>query len=152
MQFQILRSISSKQIRSVHFRIKHFSKLRYLEKKRICKGKKTKYSNSNTMVGIKRIKPSSLKLVIIIFYSLIPDLKLCTSLIMCCHTTTKKQSIRNTLKVGLVCLVLQMVCFTIPSRRQSKWRHWRYSLSLIKPFRGVAQPSASTCTHCISTL
>lgn len=39
----------------------------------------------------------------------------------------------------------------LPSSRQSKWRHCKYSRSLIKPFRGVAQPSASTCTHCMST-
>lgn len=39
----------------------------------------------------------------------------------------------------------------LPSSRQSKWRHCRYSLSLMKPFRGVAQPSASTCTHCMSS-
>lgn len=39
----------------------------------------------------------------------------------------------------------------LPSSRQSKWRHCRNSLSLIKPFSGVAQPSASTCTHCMST-
>lgn len=39
----------------------------------------------------------------------------------------------------------------LPSSRQSKWRHCRYSLSLMKPLSGVAQPSANTCTHCMST-
>lgn len=74
----------------MHFRIKRLSKIKVFEKKRICKGKKTKYSNSNMMVGTKRIKPSSLKLVVIKFYSLIPDLKLCTSLIMCYTTPPVK--------------------------------------------------------------
>lgn len=51
------------------------------------------------MVGIKRKKPSYLKLLLIIFYSLILDFKMCTSLIMCYHTNTKKQSIKNILEV-----------------------------------------------------
>lgn len=35
----------------------------------------------------------------------------------------------------------------LPSIRLPKWRTCRNSLSLIKPFRGVAHPSASTWTH-----
>ena len=41
---------------------------------------------------------------------------------------------------------------TPSSRRQSKWRYCKFCLSLIKPFNGLGQPSAKTCSHCISTL
>lgn len=34
-----------------------------------------------------------------------------------------------------------------PSRSELKWRVWRNSDSLIKPFNGLAQPSLSTWTH-----
>ena len=39
----------------------------------------------------------------------------------------------------------------ILSRLLLKWSVWRYSLSLMKPLRGVAQPSDNTCTHCMSS-
>jgi len=36
---------------------------------------------------------------------------------------------------------------SLPSSNSPKCWHCRYSRSLIKPLRGVAQPSARTCTH-----
>lgn len=44
-----------------------------------------------------------------------------------------------------------------PSIRQRKWRHckdphYKDHPPLIKPFSGVSQSSAKTCTHCISVL
>lgn len=49
------------------------------------------------------------------------------------------------LQHGYVCRGLS------PSSRFPKCKTCRNSLSLMKPFRGLAQPSAKTCTHCRSS-
>lgn len=59
-------------------------------------------------------------------------------------------------KVFVVCIMIwafnsHQTIAILPSNKQPKWRLCKNSRSRMKPLSGVAQPSARTCTHCIST-